>query len=377
LTNGEITKRSGGTGAFVFAACTTTRLSTWIRCCYCRDSSLVSGVSYGRPTLVSRSSFAGHEAVILFFVLSGYVLSLPIWMNKQLPYPEYLLRRVSRIYLPYLAALALAAVGCYFFFGSRIPLTPWFYRTWQTPLNVPMILGQILMDPSPVLNTAFWSLRYEMEMSFAIPFVCLLMLRSGQYSGIALAVALKVVSSFLISTRFKENALTLALHYSVYFVAGAALSREKKSLKNIVSRANVATVWLVLLITLILYFYNGQLAGAKGEVLVLIAVCSLIIIVQDDRLKVGLKSRFGEYLGRISYSWYLVHGTVLMIVLNLLYGKIPFVFIALVYGTGSLVVAHLFCVSVEEPSLRLGKRAVERLESRRGFGDLKTEKLRG
>lgn len=48
--------------------------------------------------------FAGHEAVILFFVLSGYVLSLPTWTKRTAAYPEYLVRRVSRIYLPYLAA---------------------------------------------------------------------------------------------------------------------------------------------------------------------------------------------------------------------------------------------------------------------------------
>jgi peptidoglycan/LPS O-acetylase OafA/YrhL len=321
--------------------------------------------------------FAGHEAVVLFFVLSGYVLSLPVWMNKQLRYPEYLLRRVSRIYLPYLAALVLAAVGCYFFFGSRIPLTPWFDRTWQTPLSVSMILQQILMDPSPVLNTAFWSLRYEMEMSFVIPFVCLLMLRGGRFSGVALVVALKIVSSLLIHSRFGEGLLSQALHYSVYFVAGSALSREQKTLKKIVSHVSKPVLWLVLLVTLVLYFYNGQLAGAQGEILVLIATCSLIILVQDDRLGLGLKSRVGEYLGRISYSWYLVHGTVLFVVLNLLYGKIPLVLTAVVYGAGSLVVAHVFCLSVEEPSLRLGKHAVERLRKRQELTDLQVEKLRG
>jgi peptidoglycan/LPS O-acetylase OafA/YrhL len=214
-------------------------------------------------------------------------------------------------------------------------------------------------------------------MSFVIPFVCLLMLRNGRFSGVALVVTLKVISSLLIRSGFGENLLSQALHYSVYFVAGAALSREQKSLKRIVSHASRPVLWLVLLVTFVAYFYNGQLAGAQGEILVLIAVCSLIILVQDERLGLGLKSRVGEYLGRISYSWYLVHGTVLFVVLNLLYEKIPLVLAAVVYGAGSLVVAHVFCVSVEEPSLRLGKRAVERLRKRQELTDLQVEKLRG
>src|ERR1700754_945064 len=51
---------------------------------------------------------AGHEAVILFFILSGYVLSLPVWINRQPRYADYLIRRISRIYLPYVAAACLA-----------------------------------------------------------------------------------------------------------------------------------------------------------------------------------------------------------------------------------------------------------------------------
>jgi hypothetical protein len=43
---------------------------------------------------------AGPEAVILFFVLSGFVLALPIVQRKQLPYHAYLIRRICRIYLP-------------------------------------------------------------------------------------------------------------------------------------------------------------------------------------------------------------------------------------------------------------------------------------
>lgn len=56
-----------------------------------------------------RVFWAGHEAVIFFFILSGFVLALPYYDNRESqPYKLYLAKRVLRIYTPYLAAVLLA-----------------------------------------------------------------------------------------------------------------------------------------------------------------------------------------------------------------------------------------------------------------------------
>jgi peptidoglycan/LPS O-acetylase OafA/YrhL len=54
---------------------------------------------------------AGNGAVILFFVLSGFVLSLPAVAGRPQKYIVFLIRRIFRIYLPYLAALAVAVAA--------------------------------------------------------------------------------------------------------------------------------------------------------------------------------------------------------------------------------------------------------------------------
>src|SRR5258708_1027684 len=51
---------------------------------------------------------AANEAVILFFILSGFVLSLPFFSPQAPSYRELAIRRVCRIYLPCLASLAIA-----------------------------------------------------------------------------------------------------------------------------------------------------------------------------------------------------------------------------------------------------------------------------
>src|SRR5208282_647946 len=45
----------------------------------------------------------GDGAVVLFFLLSGFVLSLPFFRAQKPAYLSFIIRRVCRIYLPYLA----------------------------------------------------------------------------------------------------------------------------------------------------------------------------------------------------------------------------------------------------------------------------------
>jgi peptidoglycan/LPS O-acetylase OafA/YrhL len=65
--------------------------------------------------------WAGHEAVILFFLLSGFVLSLPFYTNNQLVYRDYLIRRICRIYIPYIVSVFMAMILMTVFSGTAIP----------------------------------------------------------------------------------------------------------------------------------------------------------------------------------------------------------------------------------------------------------------
>ncbi len=67
-----------------------------------------------------RLLIAGHQAVILFFLLSGFVLTLPYKKKTGLGYGPFLVKRVCRIYLPYLGALALAIL-CDLSFPGHVP----------------------------------------------------------------------------------------------------------------------------------------------------------------------------------------------------------------------------------------------------------------
>ena len=78
----------------------------------------------------------GPAAVVLFFVLSGFVLSLPYASGRGRRYRAYAVGRLCRLYLPLLATVLLSAVLAWTFSGAAPPaaLTETF-RTWSLPLS--------------------------------------------------------------------------------------------------------------------------------------------------------------------------------------------------------------------------------------------------
>src|SRR5437764_6970660 len=80
--------------------------------------------------------WGGHEAVIFFFVISGFVLALP-YFKRELHYTPFILKRLSRIYLPYIVAVAVAALAAAGLArGSITALSSWFNGSWTEPLTL-------------------------------------------------------------------------------------------------------------------------------------------------------------------------------------------------------------------------------------------------
>ena len=89
---------------------------------------------------------SGDAAVILFFILSGFVLALPFLGARAPSYPGFLAKRVCRIYLPYLAAVALA-IACAAILGDEaLPgLSQWANAPWQDGFGVGVLVGHATM----------------------------------------------------------------------------------------------------------------------------------------------------------------------------------------------------------------------------------------
>jgi peptidoglycan/LPS O-acetylase OafA/YrhL len=287
--------------------------------------------------------FAGRQAVTIFFVLSGYVLSLPYWNGSQLPYGSYLVRRFFRIYVPYVGAVLVAAALAWRFSNVSLPLTPWFYVTWHSPVTATLLLKHLGMGGGATLNTAFWSLRYEVEMSLIFPFLCWSLRRIGRFGGCGMALLVALVGSY---------GQISALTYGSCFLFGALLARDQRKVADAYRRARryARAAFLV-----------GSVAAFLSSYSVLIAcgACGALVLCEHSRARGFFERTVPEYLGRVSFSMYLMHGTVLQLVLILCFRRMPIWELAATFFVSTLVVSHFFCVLVEETSTRVG-RAITR-----------------
>jgi peptidoglycan/LPS O-acetylase OafA/YrhL len=164
---------------------------------------------------------AGHEAVLLFFALSGFVLALPFLKNKQQPYPIFIQRRILRIYGPYLAALLLAVIGCVLF-HSEAGQWRGISSTWADPVAFRSVFQHVLFlgDYPSHYNWAFWSLVYEMRISLIFPFLIEVVRRST-----AFGVGLLTASCLVIGVTYLPT-----FEYMAIFILGILLAQYRRNI---------------------------------------------------------------------------------------------------------------------------------------------------
>ena len=196
------------------------------------------------PFLRSLSSLAapvGLEAVILFFVLSGFVLSLPAVSGKPQRYLTFVVRRVFRIYVPYLAALAVSVAGAFWLHGP-VTHSGWFNKSWSEPVNWHLV-GQHLLflgvyDRSQFENP-IWSLIHEMRISLVFPFLCAAVLRLRNRWGLVSALGLTVAAILLERKPFLVDSFQAdSAHYAAFFILGILVARNRDILSLHFSQAH-------------------------------------------------------------------------------------------------------------------------------------------
>jgi peptidoglycan/LPS O-acetylase OafA/YrhL len=319
---------------------------------------------------------SGYPAVILFFLLSGFVLSLPYLRDKPPTYRVFLIKRICRIYLPYLAALVLSTAGdCYFHHDSSA--NSWVNLTWSKPPTFGLVAQHIGLVGSYdwfQINTAFWSLAYEMRISLAFPIIAWLVIR---FQSRWLLISAGVISLsvggmvFLIGRMTSQTYIYYAfdylvtLHYAAIFVVGAVIAKERYRLSSLYASLGKVSRGCLIGGSLALYVYSQNVQAmipvhypryisSWGTLLGAGAI--IIVALTSGRFRTVLQSRLLVHLGEISYSLYLIHGTVLFSLIKLFYGHLPLLFIFPVYIGITLVLTETFHRYIERPSMLLGRR---------------------
>ena len=107
----------------------------------------------------------GHQPVIVFFVLSGFVVAY-VAANREASPKHYAASRLSRLWSVSVPAIVLGLAGNWLigptsFSGVAPAAADLADGVWRSVINL-LFLGQIWrMNTPPPLNIPFWSLNYE------------------------------------------------------------------------------------------------------------------------------------------------------------------------------------------------------------------------
>ncbi|PGZ10940.1 acyltransferase [Bacillus cereus] len=312
---------------------------------------------------------SGNESVIIFFVLSGFVLYESIQKNYN-SYGSYLLKRISRIYIPYIVAIIIAIIckttiseyGLSYF-------SEWFNRSWTIESSSSLIAQHILLVGkynTDAYNGVIWSLVHEMRISMIFPLVLMVCLRKTvRYSLLSLFSfsMCSVVIVFLFHSSLTLTSYALTLHYTVLFLLGALVAKYKKKLIIFYSNCtkNNKIVWL--LFAILLYMYEGLIGEVDvlnnfifRDYVVAISACLFVILsLSVSTLSALLRNKYLLYLGKISYSLYLYHTISLFSLVYMLHEIFPLPIVLILSFILSFILATISYLFVEKFAFRVGK----------------------
>ena len=266
--------------------------------------------------------FPGNGAVMVFFVLSGYVLwgSFARKQSTIADAPDYLVARVFRL-LPLVMATTLL----------------YWLVTFATPRE--LLANMVLLSTS--MNKVLWSLQVEMIGSLVI-FIAWLTARND---ALKLFVALCVVAAAV--PFFRGNQFVV---YLPAFLLGALIHHVPARVWQ--SRALLIVALAVLLLPSIVFSYRG--VTRLLEILAAAAIVGCVALQRPPMLELAPI----RFLGAVSYPFYVIHPLAMTGALNFI-GPLPgmnFLFQFGVYALVSLLislpVAWLLHVTVEMPALK-------------------------
>jgi peptidoglycan/LPS O-acetylase OafA/YrhL len=319
--------------------------------------------------------WAGHEAVIFFFILSGFVLSLQFF-NKKVDYRSFFVKRVCRIYLPYITCVIIAIIASQIFYtGYKQGLSAWFNSVWTVKPSWGLVAQHFLLITyfdNKAFDPVLWSLVHEMRISIMFPLIMLCILKFNWKINIGFAVlatGICMVLTFIGNRLQYYTDYFVTIHYIAMFIFGALLAKHRKEiLAWYTSKSKPLKIGLILTgVPLYLFPWllkivlTTKLWFVEEWVISLGVAIFIISALGSQKVSLFLLSRSVHFLGQISYSMYLLHAVILISVTQILYKSVGLLPIWPIAMVSTLFFSWLSYKYIEIPSINIGKLLADRM----------------
>jgi peptidoglycan/LPS O-acetylase OafA/YrhL len=334
----------------------------------------------------------GHDAVVVFIVLSGFVLTLPIARSTSVKIPgglkSYLFRRARRILPPYFAALGIfLLLGlCWYFActlfthaGLRVAQNPFVSSnaTAGALLAHEVLIFNVQRSWAMAIDNSMWSVATEWQIYFLLPLILLpLWRRLGLVGSVVggFAVGLLPLLLWPKGTNFDTWCPWMLGDFALGMAAASlafAPSRKATAAASAGASPGGHRIWGAAFVLAIAAIAAVQIAAprvwgflAEWERDVLVGIAVSLLLVYLTRCQIAntskptvfrlLDTRAAITLGAFSYSLYLVHLPMLA-ALNLIFSRLALsdrAHVLAMYTVGpvvALVCGYLFYLAFERP----------------------------
>jgi peptidoglycan/LPS O-acetylase OafA/YrhL len=329
------------------------------------------------PSVSSPFILSGRFCVMVFFVLSGFVLALPYVDHDRVSYGPYLVRRFCRIYIPFAFAVLVSGVCCALIGGPYMPMfSTWLNGFWAAPVTGQLIAQQLMVTgidgPRSIsLDPPIWSLIIEMRISILFPLLVLCVRRFGWASIVAALVLAYGCGKLQIAIGEKTAAgvpesvtgtFLFTGRYVVLFLLGVIMAARLKGMKELtrsLSPTRHAAALAVLIAVWFVLAYKDFEVSHSGAVDVFCGVFAMYLIalcVTFPKLSLRLSGPVWLWLGDVSYSLYLIHMPVMLTLFYLLNRDVSMRVMIALAVPASLLAAHVMQRVIERPSMTLGRK---------------------
>lgn len=300
----------------------------------------------------------GGYGVAIFFMISGFILSLPFAKKhfdkdkteKPISLRRYYLRRLVRLEPPYIIALIIFFIGNVWVLNkfSFQELLPHFFASAFYLHNT------IYNSFSYVLPVA-WSLEVEVQFYLLAPFLCYLYLVRPKYLRWSIFIALIIASGIYNNQFIMGNVVKFFCCFGIGMLVTDFYCNKEKFIRSSDLCFAIGIVSL-----LVIVFVPSLTSNIGYWIKFLFSIVFFYIVLTNAKMKKIFSNKYLAIIGGMCYSIYLLHFGILSVLgklaqstgLNLsnpLFIPLYFVF----FGACILVVSSVYFLWVEKPFMKL------------------------